>query len=207
MGFNKLYIDWIKYLKQRKLYEDYRIAYSSVSYYLYQRDRALTDGSYWNRSDLQSISVLRNAIQHYDPLIPDKGGGFDFFTLQGAMNSVDYNLAFYSSPTVYNKFRKVIWLDIVKDFGELKGLYKRPTRENLFNDSSTIVSSTGLNENSWTISMDWDEPIPVVRNTVRNNAESRYNRAHEGQWYDRFNGANNRRRNNNFNQNVQWRRR
>ena len=207
MGFNKLYIDWIKYLKQRKLYEDYRIAYSSVSYYLYQRNIALVDGSYWNRTEIYKINVIRDVIQHYDPLIPDKGGGFDFFTLQGAMNSVDYYISFYSHPTIYNKFRKVVWLDIAKDFGELKGLYKRPTRENLFNDSSTIVSSTGLNENSWTISMDWDEPIPVIRNTVRNNAESRYNRAHEGQWYDRFNGANNRRRNNNFNQNVQWRRR
>ena len=207
MKFNKLYVDWIKYLKQRELYEDYRKAYASVSYYIHQRDIALVDGSYWNRTELHRIGVLKTIIQHSDPLIRDKDD-VDFYRLRAAMSNIDYNLSFYSQPTVYNKLRKVVWVTIVEDFGELKGLYKRPTYNNPFCDSATTTWTSGEDGNSWTISMDWgDDDVTPVRHTIRSNAESRYNRAHEGQWYDRFNGANNRRRNNNFNQNIRWRRR
>ena len=203
MKFGKLYIDWVKYLKKKKLYEGYRIAYSTVCTFLNERDRALQDGSYWTATDLwRDIDKITSTPPAKDRLLGDNKADLQIYRLEYAMGIIDGNIEGVHGRKLFKRLKELgavaNWLEVAREFGYENGLLAKPK----------IIYDTTIEPQG---GMYWDIPsssssVYTLNTEIIDDRRSRFDRAHEGQWFDRFNRGNNRRRNN-FNDNIRWRRR
>lgn len=198
MEYCKLYIDWVKYLKKKKLYEAYRIAYSTVCTFLNERDRALQDGSYWTATDLwRDIDKITNTPPVKDRLLGDNKADLQIYRLEYAMGIIDGNIEGVHGRKLFKRLKELgavaNWVEVAREFGYENGLLVKP---------KITIEPQG--------EMYWDIPssssVYTLNTEIIDDRRSRFDRAHEGQWFDRFNRGNNRRRNN-FNDNIRWRRR
>ena len=206
MKFGKLYTDWIRYLKKVKLYGSYRIAYSTVANFLSVRNEAIHNGMYWNDYMRYCyISTITNIPPGNDTVIKDKGDAMSFHNLQYAMSVLEQNIYGAQGTRAFRMLSELgcvrRWMDIALRFGEETGYYTRPRFTGIQGTSATF-SGTLYGESSITIQNSLINELTAHDITV-DDRRSRFDRAHEGQWFDRFNN----RGRNNFNNNIRWRRR
>jgi len=185
MEFGKLYTSWIKYLKKRGLYTRYRRDYSAAVEYFKRKHLAIVDGSYWRPGYKVEIPDTEKFLNGIDNFIHTKGEELNFYGLKVGVSLANSQLRDFRTKLHIN------WVDIVEDFGEEEGIYKRPKPINweIIND--------GDYSGVWATASTIDEPreVRVIH--------SRREDAHAGQWYDRFY---NRGRHFNNRDNIRWRR-
>lgn len=190
MKFGKVYIEWVQFLKKNGLYARYMYEYARTNEYLNIRDALIISGEYYSSEHTRKkVRELNHRfLNSRDRIITaDKDDSFTFSDLRAGMS----NLMWYRR-NIFD-YSCIDWLTQVDNFGEDNGYAYRYTH----------VDPMPYGE------MFFDIPAPsyaVTTERIANNTRlanrSRYEDAHEGQWYDRFY---NRGRNNNRNNN-RWRR-
>lgn len=205
MKFGKLYTDWIRYLKKNGLYGSYRIAYSTVANFICVRNDAIHNGMYWeDYMRYCYISTITNTPPANDTVIKDKGDAMQFHNLQYAMTTLEQNIYGAQGTRAFrelNEFGCVRrWSDIAIKFGEEAGYYSRPRYTSA---QGISVTFSDLYTDLYADSSITIQSRPTAHDIIVDDRRSRFDRAHEGQWFDRFNN----RGRNNFNNNIRWRRR
>lgn len=187
MKVGKIYLEWVRYLKEKGLYVKFMRDYAYANELINFRKILIKEGRYWEWAANSKLKDFNHRFFNCkDYILIDKGNNMSFDNLRYGMENLAYHLP---------SFRGIEWNDIVLDFGEKHGYYKKPKI-----DSSTYW---GLDDFEWTIERRYSEattrtePVRVVR------AEPNV-----GQWYDRFynRGRNFNNRNNNRYNDIRWRR-
>jgi hypothetical protein len=180
MEFGKLYTSWIKYLKKRGLYTRYGHDYSAAVEYFKRRHLAMVEGSYWRPGYKVEIPSTEKFLNGIDNFIYTKGDDLNFYGLKVGVSIANKLLCDFRTKLHIN------WDDIVDDFGEEEGIYKRPKPINweITNDEDLWAAACTISES-------------------RNIVAPRDRNCNAGQWYDRFY---NRGRNFNDRNNIRWRR-
>lgn len=184
MEFGKLYIEWIKYLKQKGLYPQYRYDYARTNEYLNARDALIITGNYWCSDKIKSIRKINYRFFNCkDKLIADKGENLSFYTLSCGMSTLMWYIGEWE--VYHTPHRSIDWRNVLREFGEENNYVKRQRKIELWSDSSE----------------EWYYPESSAATTARISnstmlvTRTRYQDAHTGQWYDRYY---NRGRNNNI---------
>ena len=190
MKVGKIYLEWVKYLKERGLYVKFMCDYAYANELANFRNILIREGKYW---DLSVNSKLKDFNHRFfncrDFILTDKGNSMTFDQLRWGMSNLSYSIP--------STIKRAEWGDIVLDFGEKRGYYKkpqpRPLGENYW----------GFDDFEWTIETTYSETTARTEPIERVRSNETY-----GQWYDRFynRGRNFNNRNNNRYNDIRWRR-
>ena len=191
MECGKIYREWVTFLKKKGIYVQYMREYARTIEMISFKHYLLGIGQYF--SNMDNVHKVRHLNHKFfnckDPLIPDKSDRMSFDNLRSGVRM----LVWYRSDWDERTINKIDWIDIVLDFGTEYGYYKEP----IWDDTSNkwcILESPGA-ESASTL-------IENYRSITNPRANTRYEDAHTGQWYDRYYNSG---RNNNRN-NIRWRR-
>jgi hypothetical protein len=185
MKFGKLYIQWIKYLKEKRLYGKYMYDYSMVNEYLRIRNHSILTGDYFSPdfSIKKLIDFNLVILNGKDWIMSEKDEDMSYFQLKCGINSLTYFSNMLSKTTGTN------WIAVLDEFGYRYEYIEKPK---ILHSDDILWSSCSYPETAST------EQRGVV-NSVRGR---RVEYSNIGQWYDIYY---NRGRNNNRN-NIRWRR-
>lgn len=184
MKVGKIYLEWVKYLKEKGLYVKFMCDYAYANELINFRNILIREGKYWDSS---VNSKLKDFNHHFfncrDFILTDKGNSMTFDQLRWGMSNLSYSIP--------STIRRAEWGDLVLEFGEEYGYYQKPKPKprgefywGLLDDDDYFEYSVQSATTTRT------EPTERVRSNET-----------YGQWYDRFYN-----RGRNFNNINRWRR-
>lgn len=185
MKVGKIYLEWVKYLKEKGLYVKFMLDYARANELINYRNTLIMNGTYWNWATSSKLKDFKHRFFNCkDYILADKGKNMTFEQLRYGM----LNLTYHVPSTI----RRAEWGDLVLEFGEERGYYKKP-------------QPMPLGENYWGLLDDEDYFEYSVQSATTRIRPARPRRVETnvGQWYDRFYNNGRNVNNNNINR---WRR-
>jgi hypothetical protein len=189
MKVGKIYLEWVKYLKEKGLYVKFMCDYAYANELINFRNILIREGKYWDSSVNSKLKDFNHRFFNCrDFILTDKGNSMTFEQLRLGMSNLSYSIP--------STIRRAEWGDLVLEFGEERGYYKKP-------------QPRPLGENYWGLLDDEDYFEYSVQSATTRTQPTRVRHRNEnaGQWYDVYyrGGRNiNNRINNRYNN--RWRR-
>ena len=185
MEAGKIYLEWVKYLKEKGLYVKFMCDYAYANELINFRNILIREGKYWDSSVNSKLKDFNHRFFNCrDFILTDKGNSMSFEQLRWGMSNLSYSIP--------STIRRAEWGDLVLEFGEERGYYKKP-------------QPRPLGEFYWGLLDDDDYFEYSVQSATTRIRPTRSRRveANVGQWYDRFYNNGRNVNNNNINR---WRR-